>query len=258
MAALPELQDQWVGIVTKGELSIRPQSENVLIGKLANSQYAQIHDQLPGGWDQHISDKDLDFHPLDISSKPFEIRLKDGAIRNIAVDKSMTNNEVNQLKGVLSQLQVDTQANNLIQCKYNQLPENNSTQAVFKVMEPTVTGKCETIYDVAPLPEYLIQSHREWAPMPELKKNGLFLEIVKTKNFSNCDQRMGYHFGISGANDWKPNTNVMGSALSKSAVSRVIISGNLDSYTIQSSVTTNRVSAKPGQNDQQVHKHIIL
>ncbi len=163
MTALPELNNQWVGIVTKARLNIRPQSENVLIGKVSQAQFAEIHQQLPQGWDSELEEDKLAYHDWPLSEKPFEIHLKNGAIRSMSVDRTMTNDQINQLKAIVSSLQVDTNAQNEIKCKHNQLPEaDNRNNAVYKTMEPTVTGKCETIYDISPLPEYLTQSHRDW------------------------------------------------------------------------------------------------
>lgn len=257
VTAIPELKNQWVGVIGTGKLTIRPQSNDVLVGKLENVKYAQVHHELSGGWDEFIPKEQLEFVPAQMNEKPFEVRLRNGVIHSIAVDKTMTNNDINQLKAALSQLQVDIRGQNLIKSKYNQLPEDGiNSQAVYKVMEPTVTGKCETLYDISPLPEYLIQTHREWAPLPHLKGNGMHFKIVKTKNYDHCEHRLGYHFGLSGANEWKVNTNTMGEAVSKSAISDVIVSGKLDEYTIQSSVTVNKVIAKPGQNDQK-HAEVV-
>lgn len=210
------MASQWAGVVTKAQLSVRRLNENVLIAKVSHPEIAQINAELPSGWDSHMDEEQLQYQPMTLSSRPFEIRLKNGAIRSLAVEKSLTNEEVNQLKGIVSQLQVDLQAKNLIKCKYNQFPEEGKINAVYKTMEPTVTGECEMLYDISPLADFTIQSRPEWVPMPELKENGQFIEVVKTKNYSNCDQRMGYHFGITGMSQWKPNSNQMGEFFSVS------------------------------------------
>lgn len=216
MTGLPDLASQWAGVVTKAQLSVHRLNENVLIAKVSRPEIAQINAELPSGWDSHMDEEQLQYQPMTLSSRPFEIRLKGGAIRSLAVEKSLTNEEVNQLKGIVSQLQVDLQAKNLIKCKYNQFPEQGKINAVYKTMEPTVTGDCEMLYDISPLADFNIQSRPEWVPMPELKENGQFIEVVKTKNYSNCDQRMGYHFGITGMSQWKPNSNQMGEFFSVS------------------------------------------
>lgn len=257
LTAIPNLKNQWVGVYTKADLTIRQLAKDKLIGKLHNGQYSEFHDALVDGPAQHKPDHELKYQPMEINSKPFEIRMDNGIVHSIAVDKEMTNIELNRIKSILSQLQVDIQARNAIYDERNHLAQNkdtedNDNQAAYKVMEPTVTGKCETNYDISRIPEYLAQNY------PEVNGNGnanvpigdsdYVYEVTKSKNYSNCEQSMGYHFGVSGLNDWKPNTNVMGS-LSKSAVSRVIITGNFNEYLIRSSVTTNRVvKANAGKN----------
>lgn len=245
LGAIPNLKNQWVGLFTKADLTIRPRSENTLIGKLHNGQYSEWHDSLPNGPAQYQPDNQLNYQPMEMNTKEFEIRLSNGAIHSIAVDKDMTNVELNQLKSVLSQLQVDIQARNGVQNPINHYPLNkdsndNENQALYMTMEPTVTGKCRTMYDISRIPLYVAQAYPEITDDLPLNKNDSVYEVIKNKVYADCEQRMGYHFGISGLEKWTPNTNVMGS-LSKSAVSRVIISGAFDKYTIRSSITTNRV-----------------
>lgn len=246
LTAIPNLKNQWVGVYTKADLTIRQIAKDKLIGKLHNGQYSEFHDALANGPAQHKPDHELQYQPMEMNSKPFEIRMDNGIVHSIAVDKEMTNIELNRVKSILSQLQVDIQARNALNDERNHLAHNNDAedndnQAAYKVMEPTVTGKCETNYDISRIPEHLAQNY------PEINVNDAPIgdadyvyEVTKSKNYSNCEQSMGYHFGVSGLNDWKPNTNVMGS-LSKSAVSRIIITGNFNEYLIRSSVTTNRV-----------------
>lgn len=245
LTALPNLKNEWVGITSTAYLAVRRQSDNVLIGKLENAKYAEVSGELTNDWEQEIPEENLDYKPIRMNAEPFEIRLSNGTIHSIAVDKSMTNTELNHLKGVLSQLQVDLHARNLIKFKQNQMPEyesekNEESQTLYKVMESTVTGKCETIYDIVRLPDYLARSRPEYKSTDSLGEDAKFFEITKTKNYSNCEQKMGYHFGISGSNDWNMGTISMGS-LSKSGLSRIIIIGNYKDYTIRSSSTTNRV-----------------
>lgn len=246
------MKNQWVGLYTKADLTIRPLSKDVLIGKMQNGQYSEYHDELPNGPTRH-PEKELAYQPMEMNTETFEIRLNNGAIHSIAVEKDMTNVQLNQLKSIISQLQVDVQARNLIDDEQNRLPQlrdqeddDSQSKALYKVMEPTVTGKCETTYDISRVPLYLAQAYPEYDSALPLQKNEHFYEVFKTKNYSNCEQRMGFHFGVSGLNDWTPNTNTMGS-LSKSAISRVVISGSFDKHTIRSSITTNRiVKANPG------------
>lgn len=212
LAALPNLQDQWTGVITRGFVTIRPVNNNQLVGKIVAAEYATINDVLPKGWKTQFNSKDLKFQPMPIqNSKPFEIFLKKGgSINHLAVDRTTTNEEANQIKAIASLFQLDLQGDNEIKCDKNQFPQKDDMTGAYKVMERAVTGDCETLYDISPLPRYMLQSHPQWAPMPELNKEKNLIDVGKSTNYSNCDQRMAYHFGISGLTDAKPNTNQMG------------------------------------------------
>lgn len=263
LAAIPNLKNQWTGLFTKADLALRRISENTLSGKLYNGEYSEWHDALPEGPTKYQPDNQLTYQSMKLSAKPFEIRLNNGAVHSLAVSPDMTNVELNQLKSIVSQLQVDIQARNEIKSPRTHLPlnqdnEDNDSQALYSVMEPTVTGKCETIYDISRVPLYMAQAYPEINNKMPLNKDDAVYEVIKNKNYSNCEQRMGYHFGVSGLNNWKPNTNEMGS-LSKSAVSRVVITGQFEKYTIRSSVTTNRVvKANPGLFLNHQYQFMIL
>lgn len=224
LTAIPELADQYSGIFTRAKLYIRPRNKQALVGRIAKPEYAQFHGELPGGYKAEVSDKSLKYQPMNLPSQPFEIFLKNGAIHHLAFDKNaVTNEQANQIKGIVSQLQFDSQAENKIKCRYNEYPKKGIYNAKYKVMEPTVTGNTETMYDVSPIPRYLLQSHPQWAPFPELDSENNFFEVVKTKNYSNAEQRMGYHYGITGTSNFKPGTNQMGDFLSVSYLLPLLI-----------------------------------
>lgn len=51
------------------------------------------------------------------------------------VDKSLPTWELNMLKAIASQLQVDTQAENLQKSRINSLPSKDQAYGVYKTME---------------------------------------------------------------------------------------------------------------------------
>ncbi|XP_043252525.1 vitellogenin-like [Colletes gigas] len=251
LTGLEKLSDQAAGILLKAHLTIQVRDGNTLVAKVSNCQYARIHKSLPGSWHSEISDQMLDLRELPISGQPFLIKVGHGIIRDLIVDRDVPTWELNILKSIVSQLQVDTQGENAIKKRDIQEPTDEEPFGIFRAMEDTVTGKCEVHYDIMPLSEHMIDLQPELVPMPDLKGNGMHIDIMKTRNFSRCDQRMGYHFGISGQNDWEPGSNLNGEFLSKSSTSRIIVSGNLKRFTIQSSVTTSRILVSPRFYDNQ-------
>lgn len=214
LAAIPDLADQYAGVITRGYVTIRPKDKNTLIGNIVKAEYATINDVLPRGYKTQFTGKQLQFQPMPIQrTKPFEIFLKNGGvIKHLAVDKSVTNEEANQIKAIASIFQIDMAGANKINSSLNIEPENEEISGIYKTMEPSVSGKCQALYDVSPLPRYIVQTRSNWAPMPQLDKQQNLIQVTKTLNYSNCEARVGYHFGISGMTDAKPNSNQMGSA----------------------------------------------
>lgn len=218
LTGIPDLKDQYVGIVTKGQLVMQVKSKFQLVGQLNHVKNAHFHQVMSEGWYQEIPEDQLSFKESEINNKRFLINYNRGAIQNLTVSNSMTNEEVNQLKAFLSQLQVDASGKRAIHCRHNQLPElsNPKPTGSYKVMEPSVTGACETHYSVSPLSDYVnaYQAQEQFDNSIDLK--GKLIEIVKAINYSNCDTRSGYHFGFTGDSDFKPNTNQMGDFFSVS------------------------------------------
>ncbi|XP_076628457.1 vitellogenin [Colletes latitarsis] len=251
LTGLEKLSDQAAGILLKAQLTIQVRDSDTLVAKVSNCQYARIHKSLPGSWHSEISDQMLDLRELPISGQPFLIKVGHGMVKDLIVGRDVPTWELNILKSIVSQLQVDTQGENVIKKRDIQIPTDEEPFGMFRAMEDTVTGKCEVLYDITPLSENMIDLQPELVPMPDLKGNGMHIDIMKTKNFSKCDQRMGYHFGISGQNDWEPGSNLNGEFLSKSSTSRIVVSGNLKRFTIQSSVTSSRILVSPRFYDNQ-------
>ncbi|XP_066599767.1 vitellogenin-like [Prorops nasuta] len=250
MTALDKLNDRYSGIVIKALLKIQPRQDNedVLAASIYGAKYAPIHTELEEGWDTPIPESNMQLRELPLTGKPFEIKMKHGVIRDLVVDKSVPTWEVNLLKSIVSQLQVDTQAENAKDSPHTQVPRDDQPYATFKAMEDTVGGKCEVLYDITPLPQLILQSNPELVPLPHLDDQQ-YIEVFKTKNYTKCEQRMGYHFGITGSTEWEPGTNDNSDLLTKASNSRIILSGKLHKYTIQSSVTTNMLTVSPMMYD---------
>jgi len=202
LTALNELATQYSGILMKGDLIVQVKSSDTLQAVVSKPQYVPVHKILPEGWDSEVID--LEFHELSLSGKPFEIKLKNGLIREVLIDQDVPTWEVNLLKSIISQLQVDTQGENMITSKVTQIPNDNQPFGTFKAMEDSVGGKCEVLYNITPLPE---DEAEILVPLPNLRKDGHHINITKTKNYTRCEQQMTYHSGIFGKMNWKPGFN---------------------------------------------------
>lgn len=213
LTGLKTLSDQYVGVLMQATLKIQCNSPDTLRAQLLKPHYAQIHKKLPDGWDSRISDQMLEHKHMPLSNEPFVIKFKHGVVRDLIVSKNVPTWEVNIIKSIISQFQADTQGENLKGSKNTQIPEDDNPFASFRVMEDCVSGKCEVLYDIVPLTEVVLQHHPHILPKPELRGNGEHIYITKTRNYDKCEQRMDYHFGISGNAKWESdirnNENIM-------------------------------------------------
>ena len=80
-----------------------------------------------------------------------------------------------------------------------------------------MNGIYETLYEIYPMPDYILQSRPELVPLPHLRGNGQVLNIEKSRNFSNSEHHMVYRFGLSGHEGWKDGSNNMGNFLAVSS-----------------------------------------
>lgn len=208
----------------------------MLTAKVSQSQYARVLKSLPEGWDTEISDQMLELRDMPLSGKPFNIKLKHGVIRDIIVDRTIPTWEVNILKSIISQLQVDSLGENAIRTSETQIPTDEYPYGMFRAMEDSVGGKCEVLYDITPLPEQNVYVQPELVPVPDLKREGHYIDIRKSKNFNKCDQRMNYQFGITGNKYWEAGSNKNGKFFSVSSLDRWWYYRNVRSRTVSLTV----------------------
>ncbi|XP_037037660.1 vitellogenin-1-like [Bradysia coprophila] len=214
------------GTAAQACLSIEPQSDSLLNGKISNAIYGKTNEPFPGdGTD--MSEMMQEFDEWKLNGQQFKIHLEDGMIRSLSVDSSLTSNEMNQLKAIVSQLQVNTKPeNNLSSSDEDPTTENNVS---YKVMEPTVFGNCETSYDISPFPNYLLRSHPALAHHKGVED---FIQIEKTRNLKNC---MEHSLGKTNLN----SSDEMNASSNPAARTRIVISGDLNEFTIQSVYATS-------------------
>lgn len=250
LTTLTGLSDQYSGILVKANLHLLPWTESKLQGWLSDAQYVQIHSELPEDWDSEIAESRLNYKPLAISEKPFNILTSQGLIKGLVVEKTLSNWEANLIKSILSQLQLDLNGKNIIESPMNALPSQEDFAGVFKTMEETVTGETETSYDIHRIPDYVLLSQPWLIPQQELRGNSHIYEIVKNKNYTNSKDQPLYHYGFRGVRNGKPSGNQMGEFYTRQSTSRMILSGKLSKYTIQSCETVNRITIRSSVSDQ--------
>ncbi|CAG9816778.1 unnamed protein product [Phaedon cochleariae] len=245
MASLHDVSNQYSGILTRAFLRIQLRPDGKLQALITEPEYSHIHSQLHDGWKTYIPDAELTWKPLEMSSKPIQLEMKQGIITDIIVNKDIQNWEANMIKSIISQFQLNLGGNGA----YSKSQEQ---PAVFKVLEDTVTGNTETLYEIREVPEYLIQNDEPWQQrLFRLKGEGEIIEVLKHKNYANNVELPSYFFGFGEMREWNAATNQMGEFFLRDSTSRALITGDRQRFTIHNSYTVNKIMINPTLTDQQ-------
>lgn len=239
LASFNGISNEYTGIVLRAKLLVQPHESDKLRCRVNQPEYAEIQTTLPEGWMSKLPENKLSYRPLKMTEKTFEVVLKNGVVKDIIVEKEVLQWEANIIKSLVSQFQLDTKAENVVESSFNVLPKQGSDNAVFKTIEDTVTGITETSYDIHPMPEYVLQSEPHLAPFPHLKGSGSVIEIIKNKNYTDGHKLPAYFSNIGKIGRWRITSNQVGGLIHKNSLSRAIITGTLQRYTIQYSETSN-------------------
>ncbi|XP_037050192.1 vitellogenin-3-like [Bradysia coprophila] len=209
--------ETWHGVIFRARLTIRPESDELLIGKFSRPQYAKLQTSTRRA-DSDVNDLHYNDLPME---QPFNIVLKNGVVKALLVNRRLNEDQVNQLKfvvkSVMNQLRLDRSA------PYQMDGDN----AAYNVNEETMFGNCATVYEISPLPHYLAQSSRDLVPLLRLQNQEQYIDVVKSRDYTKCFQRRD--------SERLPISNRVPIV---TEVNRIILSGSLNDYTVQSSVST--------------------
>lgn len=224
-----EPRNEFVGPTSHLHLTLQPLSDNVLIGQFTSAELAELTSENSENYSEAVGSN---FKNLPLS-RPFKIHLQDGVIESLAVDDSLPAFEVNQLIKIISQFRVDTHGTNV-----NSRNENN---AFYKTTESVGNKCCETIYDISPIPDYLIKSHPEWIPSPEVNENGgAIVEILKFRDTTNCVRKSNL-LDVATFIEELGKESTRGNDLTVFESQRMVVSGSLERFTVQSSFAVTKL-----------------
>jgi hypothetical protein len=70
-----------------------------------------------------------------------------------------------------------------------------------------VFGRCEVQYEIRRIPMAVALARPEWFPSAEQCAQMNFVEIFKTRNFTNCEYSAEFHFGLPVSKRCHPGGN---------------------------------------------------
>lgn len=197
VTGLDKLKEQYTGLQIKAKLIVQVTSSQTLQVKLSNTQYARLHTTLVDGPSTELPDQMLEYQQIPkLLGKPFEVTTKHGMIRDLLVERDTSICEINLLKSVMSQLQIDTQGENAVKIKSAQIPIDENSTLIFRAMEDSVCGRCEVLYEIIPLPQDAYQEMPDKIPLPNLRGDGYYYDVRKMKNYEKCHHRQIYRYGL--------------------------------------------------------------
>lgn len=154
--------------------------------------YAQIQDKKITYNDVPL---DLNYQPVQITEQPFEVFVEGGRVISFIIPSSLSVENENLLKALISALQVDLSPSDHVHSFPNSYDKENF-QGLFKKMESDVTGDCETLYSISPV-------SAEWRrELPKFASIEDPIEIVKSKNYGSCQRRVALKFGVPEGAVW--------------------------------------------------------
>ena len=238
MTSIPEINvTQYSGLTLKALIRIQPQEDSSYLLQLENPQIFS-HNGVVNFHKNHTAkggelEKDIDSSLTD----PIKVYHKHGSVEFLEVDIDEPIYITNIKKGIVSQLQNEfkhknNDKDNHVENEIN-TNEDGDFPVVFLSEEESITGKCETLYNINIVPKYMQSQHSN------ICNNRSVFKIVKTKNFDKCSSRPVFHneYGRLSLTD----RTSASSSPTHSSQSTSYLCGSLSNYTVLSSTTYHKI-----------------
>jgi len=246
-------RNQYAGVELKiPQLRVQVRDPNTLVVKPENVRVQKVHQKLSEGWTSDDTDaQQLQEAETSALQQPFLMHMEKGTVKNILVSGSLTPEAANIQKALASALQMDIQQTNSIErasAHANQLTGLGSKdeQVIYRTMEDSVNGECETLYDISQLPAYMVKEDPSQIPVPEACPGDKFFEVVATTNFSNCDNKPAFNFASPSQTRGSPGAARNGEYWTRAEQTVYTVCGKSRSdYVIQRIVAKEVVNVAP-------------
>ncbi len=168
---------------------------------------------------------------------PIKVYHKHGSVEFLEVDIDEPVYITNIKKGIVSQLQnefkhVKNDKDKHVENEIN-TNEDGDYPVVYLSEEESITGKCETLYNINIVPKYMQSQHSN------ICNNRDVFKVIKTKNFDKCSSRPVLHneYGRLSLTD----RTSASSSPTHSSQSTSYLCGSLSNYTVLSSTTNHKI-----------------
>ncbi|XP_011136990.1 vitellogenin-like [Harpegnathos saltator] len=236
LAGMNKVSQQFAGLQLRGELVIEVTEPNVLLVHLQNVQHTQILKELQDSWHTKVSDQQLHYKNSWIQTT-YKVDFQHGNMQKIYTEPQSPRWQLNVMKGILSQLQLSI-------VEPEDLPMEKASFSEFIVDEQSVSGHCNTSYNIQPMAKSQLELH-PLVRIPALKDE-MYWDVMKTRNYRDCLSMPMYQFSIVKNMDHDIHERY----LKRSTQVNMVISRDKDDLTtIRSSVMKGTIDVRPKLND---------
>lgn len=202
--------------------------------------------------------------------EPMLVHLKRGLVENFYVSKEEPVAVTNIKRSLLVQLQLDISASQRSPIETNKVDLGIGAQlsgdvSYFTVNEESLHGKCETVYNIYPLPQATaLELEQKWEE--EEKKAQLepsfegkaicqgkeYFEIIKTRNLDHCVFSPAAQHFIGGHASADVTKSHIGNLMAHMSSSTTYICGHLSDFNVRKLVVDDAMVANPvGYNTEE-------
>nr|CAD7425013.1 unnamed protein product [Timema monikensis] len=247
ISTIDSLKSDSTGIHFRGQLRIQTVSYNSILLRFHNMTYTKLHTELEDGWWGDIPTSEQAYRTLPITGSSIRALMDRGVIESLSVSNDLDDWEINFIQGVLGHLQLDLtnrnggdSADDNVDHTRGRDRLSSVADPVYKVMEDSLMGHCEVLYEISQLPKSYTNTNPDWLPLVQTCGSRDYLEITKTYNYSNCESSSEYHFGLPSSLNCNPSSNQCGNFWKRTFVNRVIGCGDRHDMLILGSISSSR------------------
>ena len=161
LSGIPELNHQYSGLRLVGEVVVQADSDSTLRVRVDNPKMRVYNDVLDLDEDylavgSGSGEADISREMEQWLETPFKVYHKGGLVEKMEFEKEEPEFIVNIKKGLMSKLQLDfSKSKSDESLSQNQIQRSETSMPVFKTMEGSVIGECETTYTINKLPSFM-------------------------------------------------------------------------------------------------------
>merc|ERR1712168_280852 len=207
LSGIPKLDAHYAGITIEGKVILQTLSTESYKLALKDVKYSKFNERLTGtteynNW-RHLITPEGQQIPSEFETvlkSPIEFNMIEGNITEIRVSQNEPNWAINLKKSLISliKIQTPTGQHDLTQNTIVRTKSIAHLPPVWTVMEEGIDGKCENVYDIAEVPEYMLKELAPGLINIERCEGKKIFQILKTRNVDKCVERSMFQLAQNG------------------------------------------------------------